>query len=250
MKRKNKRADCRGPCLAGGKRHSDERRRLFPDQGFTLIELMVAASILGMIGLAILTTFGSGFSVYERVQAFGGVQADALLALEEMERDIRNIFPFPSVAVEGEKDRFAFPAVVDTVSEEGGEAVTRPSVGKVAYFLDSDGKEEKVLKKSRTDYPGAVSKNVSDAHDGETLVAVSGLAFRYLAYDLEDETYVWSGSWGRGKGSTLRGVEVTLTYPAAGREVELVRTVFLPVAGIMDSGVEEDADEGGEDIAI
>ena len=60
--------------------------------GFTLIELMVAASILGLIGLAVLTAFGSGFHVYERVQSYGGVQTDVLLVLEEMERDLRNTF--------------------------------------------------------------------------------------------------------------------------------------------------------------
>src|SRR3990167_7818362 len=93
---------------------------LNPEQGFTLIELMVAASILGLIGLAILTTFGSGFSVYERVQAYGGTQADALLALEEIERDVRNIFQMPTIPVEGGSDRVAFPAIIETVEEGEG----------------------------------------------------------------------------------------------------------------------------------
>ena len=60
-------------------------------KGFTLIELLVSTSILGIIGLTILATFGSGFQVYERVDNFGGAQAEILLALEEIERDLRNV---------------------------------------------------------------------------------------------------------------------------------------------------------------
>lgn len=209
---------------------------------------MIAASILGLIGLAILTTFGSGFSVYERVQAFGGVQADALLALEELERDVRNIIPLATIPVEAEADRIAFPSIIETYKEEEGdvEATVHASVGKVAYFLEGQGFEGKVLKKSTQDYSGALSAGTDSTNAEETLVTVNNLAFRYYSYDPEEQKYSWDGTWSDGGGSILKGVEVTLTYQDLNREVQLVRAVLIPASGGNDAQAEDEGgDEGG-----
>jgi hypothetical protein len=209
---------------------------------------MVAASILGLIGLAILTTFGSGFSIYERVQAYGGSQTDALLALEEIERDVRNIFPFATIPVEGETDRIAFPAVIETIVEAEGGPTLHSSIGKIAYLVDDGEFENKVLKKSRQNYSAAVSESASDAQEEEVLVAITDLAFRYYSYNSEEETYAWDGSWSAGEGSALKGVEITLTYKDLNRDVQLVRTVLIPTADNSDvEGTGEGDEEGGEE---
>ena len=218
--------------------------------GFTLIELMVAASIMGLIGLAILTTFGSGFSVYERVQAYGGTQADALLALEEFERDVRNIFPMPTIPVEAEADRIAFPAVIETYEEEEeGDTQLHSSIGKISYFLEGMGVEGKVLKKSTQNYSGAVAGSTDSADTGETLVTVNNLAFRYYSYNPEEGKYHWGDTWSEDEGSSLKGVEVTLTYQDLNREKQFVRAVLIPATGGSDAQTgsegEEKTEEGG-----
>ena len=77
-----------------------KKNKLYASNAFTLIELMVSSTILVLIGAAVLTTFASGLHVYERVQSYGGVQADVLLALEQMEHDIANTFMLSEVPFE------------------------------------------------------------------------------------------------------------------------------------------------------
>lgn len=87
------------------------KMQLFAKNGFTLIEVLVSASILGVIGLTILTTFGSGFHVYQRVQTYGGVQANVLLALEEIEQNLHNAIVLSTLKVEGDAKAIAIPIV-------------------------------------------------------------------------------------------------------------------------------------------
>src|SRR3989338_4090918 len=195
-RKKNKEIACSVQRITDRKELIAKRYSLSAEKGFTLIEFMVAASILGFIGLAILTTFGSGCSVYERVQAYGGAQADALLALEELERDVRNIVPISTIPVEAEADRIAFPAVIETYEEvEGEEAQLRASIGKVVYFLEGMGLEGKVLKKSTLNYSDAVSGGTDSENADETLVSVSNLAFRYYSYNADEGEYHWDDVW-------------------------------------------------------
>ena len=110
-KRKNcKRIACSVARIASRRILYANRCTLYAEKGFTLIEILVATSILGIIGLTILTTFASGLHVFERVQTFGGSQADVLLAFEEMEKDIRNVFPLSTIAFEGDTQSMTFPA--------------------------------------------------------------------------------------------------------------------------------------------
>jgi prepilin-type N-terminal cleavage/methylation domain-containing protein len=233
--------------IADSEELTANRYSLSAEKGFTLIEFMISASILGLIGLAILTTFGSGFSVYERVQAYGGAQAEALLALEELERDVRNMIPVSTIPVEAEADRIAFPVVIETYEEvEGEDAQLHASIGKVVYFLEGMGSEGKVLKKSTLNYSDALSGDTGSEDTDETLVSVNNLAFRYYSYNSDEKKYHWDGVWSDSAGNVLKGVEVTLTYQDLNREVQLVRAVLIPAASGNDAQAEDEgAEEGG-----
>jgi len=142
------------------------------DEGFTLIELMVAASIIGLIGLTILTTFGSGFYVYERVQSFGGVQADVLLSLEEMEKNLRNLFPSSTIGFEGDAQSIAFPTIVETIETVDAEEVVTSSVGKISYYLDDVDGDTRALMSKQQDYSQAVAK-IETAEGQKNTLAMS-----------------------------------------------------------------------------
>ncbi len=214
-------------------------------RGFTLIELMVAASILGLIGMAILTAFGSGFHVYERVQSYGGVQADVLLVLEEMERDLRNTFPSSAIKFEGDAQSISFPVIIEKIETVEGEDVEVPSIGQASYYLEKDD-DTQVLLRQQKSYGEAVS-GVVQKEDRETALAfVSELTFSYYLFNAEDEEYTWEDIWPEEDEGFPSGVKIDLVFQDGQREVPLSRTVLIPSIRMVDTivGLDEEEEEG------
>ena len=222
--------------------------------GFTLIEILVATSILGVIGLTILTTFGSGLHVYERVQAFGGSQAEVLLALEEMERDIKNVFPMSAVAFEGDSHRIAFPAVIEILEIIDGKESVVPSVGRISYYIDEAiymDDVEKSLMRVQQNYSLAVAGGDAQEGQGETLALIEDLAFEYYYYDEEAKTYGWQNSWSGEEETLLSGVKIEMTYKDSDQDIVIERIVVIPalqkIIELEDEEGEEEEGEGGEE---
>ena len=71
----------RCPYFSGWKRMNKD------EEGFTLVELIIASAILSIIGLTIVSTFSGGLNVYYRMRGYSTVKADVLLAMEKMEKD-------------------------------------------------------------------------------------------------------------------------------------------------------------------
>ena len=218
------------------------------NKGFTLIELMVSTSILGLIGLAILTTFGSGFHVYERVQSYGGLQAEALLSVEEMSRDLNNTFAFSGIAFEGDAQKIAFPAVIETVETIEEEERVVSSVGQIAYYLAGDD-EQKILMRDEWNYSQAGVGDKSKDDQSGFFSYVKDLQFSYYFFDKENEEYIWKDSWSEEEDKGLpAAVKINLTYEDRGRDIAFLRTVFLASAPIVEAREEEgdeDEDYGG-----
>lgn len=220
-------------------------------KGFTLIELMISASILGLIGLAVLTTFGSGFHVYERVQVFGGLQAEVLLSLEEMERDLSNTLPYSGIAFKGEGKKLVFPIAVEeikTSEDEEEQDIVGASLGQITYYLKDDN-GQKVLMRTLKNYSAATSLNSLSDDQDSALTNVKDLAFSYYASSEEKGFSGWKDAWTAG-GSVPAAVKIELTYEDRGSEIKLVRTVFIPSVRIIDEIVvvdeEEEEEEGVE----
>ena len=220
------------------------KKRKNKKQGFTLIELLVATSIMGIIGLTILTTFGSGFHVYERVQTFGGAQADVLLALEEIEKNLRNVFPMSTIAFVGDAQSITFPAVIEKLETIGDEEKVLLSIGKISYSFDSETKE---FIRSEQDYSQAVAGSEGNAAQRNILGLIEDIKFSYYSHNKEEEAFSWKDSWSAEEENTLAGVKIELAYQRNSRNIELTRTVFIPTdLGIIDEIVEDGEEGEGE----
>jgi len=222
---------------------------LSPKKGFTLIEILVATSILGVIGLTILTTFASGLHVFERVQAFGGVQSDVLLAFEEMERDIKNIFPFSTIAFEGSTQSIAFPAVIETSELIDGKEELVSTIGRVSYYIDDAtyiGDREKGLMRAVQNYSQAVAGEEVAEDQNDYLTPLEDLSFEYYYFDEEAETYGWQGSWSGEDETLLSGIKIVMTYKDGDRDVEVERTVIIPAIQKIFA-IEQEEEEGEEE---
>ena len=75
-------------------------RKVLHKNGFTLMELMLVATILVVIGAAVYGTFASGINIWERVSA-RSVTEDINLFFKHIAHDVRNSFNITSIKFRG-----------------------------------------------------------------------------------------------------------------------------------------------------
>lgn len=237
-------------------------------KGFTLIELMIVSALIGIVGLTIAATFAGGMRIFNRMEGHSSVRADVFLALETMERDLRNTFEEKGIDFSGTSHKMTFPAMLQTVS---GEGQTRRSVGSVAYFLDDDGKNPWLIREERS-YSQAVKKDSYRRGDREFLVPLEEIDLRYFFYDDEAGGYRWTDHWDPSEKLAEEesnpvistpvaledrdeviplGVKIKVVYKDSDRTVDLYRTVFNKAAvslNLAKKGLKEEEEPvtGGE----
>lgn len=220
------------------------------DKGFTLVEVLVAASILGMVALAVMAAFGAGMRAFDRVRSFGGEQADVLLALEGMERDLHNAFYLSNIKFQGGSDKISFAGLAKKLEkDEQGEEKESIFLAEKSYYFDT---QKKTLIREEKDYPEAVSAS-SGGETSEVVAHIEKLAFHYYFYknevkgDKENITYGWQDSWSDQEEAIPKGVKIEITFKEGDRDVAFVRTVFLPAGGEKIIEKDEEGGTGGEE---
>ncbi|MFH1199366.1 MAG: type II secretion system protein [Candidatus Omnitrophota bacterium] len=183
------------------------------NSGFTLIELMVVASILVILTIAVSSAFLAGLNVYNRARSFAAGQADILLAFEKMERNFKN-----SVSIFGKKyvfegKKLSFPIITREVDTKGKENIV---LSEVVYYFDYQQK--------------AILEQYQNSLEARKLASAEDLAFSYCSFNPVNRKCVW-GSF-PGDGLTLpRGVKIKIIFKDNTGIGVLERTVFMPVGG-------------------
>jgi len=195
--------------------------------GFTLVELLITTTILGMIAMAIMSGFAGGLRVYERVRSRDtGFRPDALLSLEKLETDLRNTVYFSGIDFIGEKEKISFAGL----TAEG-------KLGKILYYVKG---VRDTLVREEQDYARAVSKISRKKGKIKELVPVRDIDFSYYYYDREAEEYRWQDFWEEEeeeeeeeedseKGTVPLGVRIKLTFEGEKGDTDLTRTVLIPI---------------------
>ena len=191
-------------------------------RGLTLLELLITITIAAGISLAIVATFTSGLRVYQYAKTYGTIQADCLITLEKIERDLRNVFIFSGIDFIGDSSQISFPGIIEQTDEYD---LKREEVGRILYYFDS---EEKACVKENQTYPDALSELSLSAGETHTLATLESMQFSYFCYNPSDELYEWKDIWEEDEGTPL-GVKVVMTYKEGKRTYSLERTVFLPI---------------------
>lgn len=216
-----------------------------PAAGFTLIEMMLAAGILAIIGLTIVSTLSGGLNIFYRMESYTTVKADALIAMEKMERDLRNTFCCTGIDFIGSSRKMTFPGLIRTFSAKG---LPEESLGSISYYLD-DRPKKRALSIEVKKYPKAVKKEDSGKGDITPLAEIEDINFEYYSYDPEAESYSWESLWDKseeikekedGKKGDLPlkekeynlplGVKIEISYKDGDRTITLNRAVFLQPA--------------------
>ena len=197
-----------------GARNEARRRR-----GFTLLELIVVTSILGVVVGAVAACIASGIRVWERAQTMGVLEARCLVGMEILERDLRNAFLFYDIRFRGEAGSLSFPGLAhagDWMAEGAQEVESETVIGRISYALDDS---RSVLLRTVSPY------SAEDDGQRRTEAVVSGivdLSFKYF----EDGERV--SDW-RSRTNMPDRVDISLRVGAGTDRLDLERVVLLQV---------------------
>lgn len=193
-------------------------------RGFTLLEVLIAVTLLSLITSMVYANFSVGIRSYKKGVARGGLFQGARGAMRLMEADIARMLPGKGGETEFSKSNMTFNAL-----QEGGET----HLVKITYSLEGG-----TLTKSLT---SAGKEEKGDGATGQSSTAI-------LAEGITEGTFEFfdGESWiqeikedDRSKNFTAARLKMTMQ---SGDEDEIFRTVFLLPAEKPKKGLNEKAD--------
>ena len=186
-------------------------------KALTLIEILVALTIVSILALSFFTVFKTGLDSWNKTRTKLEIYQNARVALEQMFRELAS-----AVAIEN------VPSFRGVYSETGSDSVGFISIGEdtiweITYGLNGDTFER--IYDEDADYN-------FDTTDGTVTLAfnIANLKFRYWGSSTttwDDAQNDWTGSLAGGWSDELpRAVKITLTDAEEDRTFETV--VYLP----------------------
>ena len=192
------------------------RCRQFSARGFTLLELVIAFTILGLMAGLVFSSFRLVLNSYERSQERLGQEARKRVLQDHIKRQIGSLFPVrPSGSFlevqegegqmqlqgsvsqfplfDGRPDSVTFVTVAPLMMREN------PGLAVVRYGLAEDEWGKYYLGMMETRYVGLESfMGMVEVPLGKPLPLVEDvneLRFQYYGYDAESQDYQWFDSW-------------------------------------------------------
>ncbi len=232
---------------AFSKKLKAESCKLKASKGFTLVEIMLVAGIMAIIGLAIVSTFSGGLKIFYRMEGYNTVKADVLISIEKMERDLRNAFPYAGMEFIGSSRKVTFPGLIRKFNSD---KLPEESLGAISYYLDDSGLT-KAFSREEKRYVQAIKKEGRERGSVTRLASIVDLNFKYYAYDPELDSYSWVSVWDKSEdmedGEEEKpkqenvplkdreeklplGVKIEVSYKDDGKVITLNRAVFIQPA--------------------
>ena len=186
--------------------------------GFTLVELLVVASILGLVILVTAATITAGVRVWDAARSYGEVDAEALFGLAVTEQDIASALPFAEIPFSGDRTRISFAGL------PAGGAGETPALGTIEYAYDAG---RRAWERRQWSYPGGHR----EAARPELLVRnVVAAQLSYVGMTPEGEARAVQETWTDTTSFPVR-VGIVLTLDRDGERTSYERTVFIPATG-------------------
>lgn len=187
--------------------------------GMTLLELLIATALVAVAALVVAQAFAAGVRVWHRSSQLGGHYADAVLALELLQQDVRNTLPSRQAAFRGGATWVEIPALVMAAGKDEGGG----QPGLIRYDFDSAGQKlDRVLTSSDVLAPGVSRRAVVAG-------GVKSMTFLYVERgEAAGGSVVWTRAW-EGRTNNPAAVKVMWRGQQGENAFEFERTVSLPV---------------------
>jgi len=124
--------------VAGNRR----RRAVNRKSAFTLVEMLLVASLFSVISLAVFNAFANGLKIWER-GCRPIIEEDISLFFEKLEGDLRNYSVYSHIGFDGKPGRITFATIVSTLIDQKKvkgveEAGYAKEIGRVEYYFDEN----------------------------------------------------------------------------------------------------------------
>jgi general secretion pathway protein J len=179
-------------------------------QGFSLVEVIVAVTITAVLAGAVYTTFAQGTRLWSRGSKDRS-EWKTRLFVEKFTSELRNAFMDPQWGFQGKKDGLAFASL------SGRDPVY------VGYQYDPKSKTLISLQKS---FKEAVTSKVDRQLFRAALDKVRSFGLEYYAYDPTAKGYRWFPAWNRN--CFPETVKVTIELDG-GENQKMMSMIDLPV---------------------
>ena len=153
-------------------------------KAFTLIELLIAVSILSVCAGVVFSTFSVGLNTWRRISGYNLKEREVILFLKKIEQELRNSFAFANIKFEGEQQRITFPSLVWDEKRE----VYVP--GQISYSFNP---REKMLTRGEKTYYTLFSS--AGKEGGKRIMAVEQVNFAYYFYHKDAHNYGWGENY-------------------------------------------------------
>jgi len=212
-------------------------KKALSKDGFTLIELVLVAAILVVIGMAVYGTFSNGINIWKKVTE-DSVAEDVNLFFDKISLDLRNSFKLTGLRFKGERTKVSFPSTIKISDQDG----IKNTIGEITYYIDQ---RKKALIRRVANYSEVYRKKSGS----EQILSenVSSLRFKYYVYEQHYKRYSWVTHWQERDETFGHQIEESLPLivkieigiPNEKSEQIFVRTVQLPAGCCWPYVIEE-----------
>jgi len=199
------------------KRKNEFRVSVFRNLGFTLIEIIIVSAMLGLISVAIYTTFSNGAKIWQRLNQ-NIAEEDLNIFLDKFTKDLRNSFKFSTISFLGQEERLEFAALVYSPT------LNKTSAGKIIYFYDPG---QQSLSREQLDFSQIY--NSEGPYIKQKLENIKSLKFQYYIYDPQKKEYLWQQDWA--KENLPLAVKIEFEFDNGSQTNKFYKTVSIPVSG-------------------
>ena len=190
--------------------------------GFSLMELLLAASLVPIISLAIFGNLNSGLKIWNSVNKDAVIE-DLGVFYEKSERDFLNMTKFGGIPFKAEDGKVSFMTLIVTDALLGKDK----GLGEVTYSHDVH--QKMILREER---------NMHDLYREEgglksaVLQNVASFKASFLVYEKPTESYRWQESWEEEEGKTFP-VAVRFQFELSDGKgtTDFVKTYKIPIGG-------------------
>lgn len=159
-------------------------------RGFTLMEMLLAVTILAMAMASIGTVFSMGLQIWKRTQGGGAPEKKLALAFEKMSVEVRQIpktLGLKDVEFESKSTEFQFPSYVAGFNSKGEPTF---QYGRVTYKWNASDQE---LCREVEDAHALYEKNKAECKP--LAGKIQKLQFKYWLYDGMAGSFSWKDTW-------------------------------------------------------
>ncbi|MBF0522516.1 MAG: prepilin-type N-terminal cleavage/methylation domain-containing protein [Candidatus Omnitrophica bacterium] len=191
--------------------------------GFTLVELLIASTILVIVLVVIYSGFRTGVFGSRDIAHTVDLHQAAMEALERINIDLRNSFIYTKKNTKffGDKEHMSFLSLTDKFSEDGNS----PEYCFISYELDN-GKLIRAVRKNK-----ASLDETADAERDELADGVEDLTFSYGISSSDAKEILWKESL-EGSSAVPFLIQVRLALRNGKAQSVFERNVALPLSGI------------------